>query len=80
MVEMQITVHVEPKARSRGVALEDDGTLCVRVNVPPEGSKENETMCDLLTKVQGGSKTEVCVVSGHGARLKTVAEWEAGQR
>lgn len=69
---MRITVHVQPKARSRGVSLADDGSLRVRVSVPPEGGKANEAVCDLLAKVLGVPKTEVSVVTGHRARLKMI--------
>ena len=72
VVEMRITVHVQPKARWRGAELADDGTLWVRVSVSPERGKANEAVCDLRAKVLGVSKAEVSVVSGYRSRLKTV--------
>ena len=71
-IAMRITVHVQPKARSRGVSLADDGSLRVRVSVPPEGGKANEAVCELLAKVLGVPKTDVAIVTGHRGRVKTV--------
>ena len=69
---MRITVHVQPKARSLGVTLAEDGSLRVRVTVPPEGGKANGAVCDLLAKVLDVPKTKVVVVTGHRSRVKTI--------
>ena len=69
---MRITVHVQPKARSRGVALAQDGSLRVRVTAPPEGGKANDAERDLLAKALGVPKTDVAIATGHRARVKTV--------
>jgi hypothetical protein len=68
----RITAHVQPKARTREIALRDDGSLTVKVTVAAEEGKANEAVCDLLGERLGIAKRDVRLVSGHRNRNKVL--------
>lgn len=68
----RITVHVQPKAKTREVTLREDGSLRARVTAAPEDGKANMAVCDLVAGALGIPKRDVEVQSGHKSREKVL--------
>lgn len=58
-----------------GVAVRDDGraVLKVRVRAAPESGEANSALVRLLAKSLGVSSSQVTLVAGHTARIKTLS-------
>jgi uncharacterized protein len=72
-----IAVRVTPRAsrtRIDGLTTDADGaqTLKVAVNAPPEDGKANDAVIKLLAKEWGVPKNTMTIVTGAGARRKTI--------
>ncbi|MBK1828917.1 DUF167 domain-containing protein [Haloferula rosea] len=73
---MQIRVKAVPNAkRSEVVGWEEDPrsgrVLRVRIAAPPVEGKANKALCAFLATWLGTSKSQVRLLKGEGARIKT---------
>ncbi len=66
----RIAVHVTTKAGRNEVGEWSDDELSVRVTTVPEGGKANATVCSVVAKALGVSKSSVRVVRGKTSRHK----------
>jgi len=69
---MRIRVKVVPRSSRKGVELQTDGSLVVRLSAPPVESKANEQLIELVAKHCGVAKSLLRIVSGASARVKTL--------
>ena len=67
-----LPVLVTPGASRDELRGSHDGRLKVALSAPPEKGKANQSLCRLLAKRLGLSKSQVHVVSGHTSRRKEV--------
>jgi len=72
-VTARIRVRVHPGARrERIVKRVDDGSWRIEVHAPPEDGRANDAVVRLLADVLGVKRSDVRVVTGHGARGKVI--------
>jgi uncharacterized protein (TIGR00251 family) len=74
---VRLAVRVQPGAKAAridGVANAADGgeVLKIRVTAPPAAGKANAALVAFLAKTLKLPKSAVTIISGHGAKLKTV--------
>ena len=67
-----ITVQVQPRSSSDGIAGLHEGRLKVRISAPPVDGKANERLTEVIAKTFGVSKSSVEIIKGHTSRLKTL--------
>lgn len=67
---MKITVNVKPNSRKEGVEPQPDGSLTVRVNVPPIEGRANIRVIELLSEHFDCPKSRIRLVSGAKAKRK----------
>ena len=65
-------MRVQPKARYAGVTVSEEGTITVRVSAPPERSKANAAVLEVLAHALQVSPSAVEIVRGYAARDKVV--------
>lgn len=68
----RLRLHVVPGARRAGVVGRHGDGWKVRVTAAPERGAANEAVVRLLADTLGLPRRAVTIVSGHGAREKTV--------
>jgi uncharacterized protein len=73
MQRATISVRVQPRSRSDGLAGVRDGVLVVRVMAPPLDGRANDALCRLLADLLGARRSSVTIVRGERARDKVVA-------
>jgi len=74
---VEIRVRLTPRASKDGIDgprtdAGGEARLSVRVRAIPEDGKANAALIALIAKSAGIAKSHVEIVTGHGARLKTV--------
>ncbi len=69
---MKFTVHVKANARKNEVALQEDGTLLVRVMAPPVEGKANKKVIEQLAAFFQKPKSSISIVSGKTGKFKIV--------
>ena len=74
---VRLAVRVTPNAgadRIEGVEIRDDGgaVLRIRVSAVPDRGKANAAVIALLAKALGVPKSDITLVAGDTARLKTL--------
>lgn len=67
-----LSVHVQPGARTTGVAGLYGDALKLRLAAPPVDGKANAALCQFLADYCGVAKSSVTVLSGHSSRAKRV--------
>jgi uncharacterized protein (TIGR00251 family) len=67
-----ISVRVQPRARSNEIVGDRDGVLLVRVSAPPVEGKANEALCKVIARSLGIARGRVAIVRGVGSRQKLV--------
>lgn len=70
--EVELAVHVQPRAGRSEVVGVHAGRLKVRLAAPPVEGAANEELVRLLARTLGVAPSDVTITRGHGARLKTV--------
>ena len=68
----RLRLHVVPGARRTGVVGRHGDAWKVRVTAPPDRGAANDAVVRLLADTLGLPRRSVTIVSGHGAREKTV--------
>jgi len=69
---MKFKITVKPNARKNEVVKADDGTLVVRVSVPPIEGKANEKVVEVLSDYFKKPKRCISIVSGFKGKTKIV--------
>jgi uncharacterized protein (TIGR00251 family) len=65
-------VHLQPGAKSSGIAGFRDGVLYMRVTAPPHKGQANRAMLALIAQALGVSKSDVAITRGHTSRNKVL--------
>ncbi len=68
----RLAVRVQPRAKNNAIVGWEGGALKIRLTAPPVEGKANKALVDFLAERLALSKSAVTVLSGHGARQKTV--------
>ena len=69
---VRLSVHVQPRASSDGIAGLHGDALKVRLTAPPVEGAANESLVELLSATFGIPKKAVTIVAGTGSRSKIV--------
>jgi uncharacterized protein (TIGR00251 family) len=69
---MKYKITVKPNARKNEVLLAPDGTLVIRVSVPPIEGKANEKMIEVLSEYLKKPKKSISILSGFKGKTKIV--------
>jgi len=69
---MKFKITVKPNARKNEVVRADDGTLIVRVAVPPIEGKANERVVEVLADYLKKPKRAISIVSGFKGKTKII--------
>lgn len=67
---VEISIYVQPGAKSTEVSGEHDGALKLRINAPPVDGKANAAVIAFLAECCGVSKSKVTLLSGDTNRRK----------
>jgi uncharacterized protein (TIGR00251 family) len=65
-----LPVRAKPGAKKNGVQGDRDGALVVAVNAPPEDSRANAALVEVLHEALGLKRSQIELVSGHKGRDK----------
>ncbi len=68
-----LDLHVQPGARTTGIAGVHGGRLKLKIAAPPVDNKANEHLLAWLAAVLGVAKSTLHLVRGETSRQKTVA-------
>jgi uncharacterized protein len=69
---MKFKITVKPNARKNEVTRSADGTLVIRVTVPPVEGKANEEVIDVLSEYLNKPKRSISIISGFKGRNKII--------
>jgi uncharacterized protein len=69
---MKIKIIVKPNARKNEVIRSVDGTLVIRVAVPPIEGKANEEVIEVLSEYFNKPKRSISIISGFKGRNKII--------
>ena len=72
MKPMRLRVTVKPNARKNEVICSEDGTLIVRVAVPPIEGKANEKVVEVLSEYLKKPKRSITIISGFKGKFKII--------
>lgn len=67
---VEISIYVQPGAKSTEVSGEHDGALKLRINAPPVDGKANAAVIAFLAECCGVSRSKVTLLSGDTNRRK----------
>jgi uncharacterized protein (TIGR00251 family) len=69
---MKLRITVKPNARKNEVTRSADGTLVIRVAVPPIEGKANEKVIEVLSEYLNKPKRSIAIVSGFKGKNKII--------
>jgi uncharacterized protein (TIGR00251 family) len=69
---MKLKITVKPNARKNEVTIAPDGTLQVRVTVPPIDGKANEKVREVLAEYLRKPRKSISIVSGYRGKYKII--------
>jgi uncharacterized protein (TIGR00251 family) len=69
---MKLKITVKPNARKNEVTRSADGSLIIRVNVPPIEGKANERVIEVLAEYLNKPKRSIAIVSGFKGKNKII--------
>jgi uncharacterized protein (TIGR00251 family) len=69
---MKLKITVKPNARKNEISRAADGTLLIRVAVPPIEGKANEKVIKILSEYFKKPKRSISIVSGFKGKNKIV--------
>ncbi|MGD1044957.1 MAG: DUF167 domain-containing protein [Bacteroidota bacterium] len=69
---MKFKIIVKPNARKNEVIRAADGTLIIRVAVPPIEGKANEKVIEVLSEYLNKPKRSISIVSGFKGKNKII--------
>jgi uncharacterized protein (TIGR00251 family) len=71
--QVNITVQVQPNARSNAVLGFEDGVLHLKIAAPPVKGKANRELIEFLSKLLGVSRGSINIERGITGRRKVIA-------
>ena len=69
---MKLKITVKPNARKDEVTRSADGSLVIRVNVPPIEGKANDKVIEVLSEYLNKPKRSISIVSGFKGKNKII--------
>jgi uncharacterized protein len=69
---MKFKIIVKPNAKKNEVMQNPDGTLVVRVTVPPIEGKANEKVIEVLSEYLNKSRRSISIISGFKGKNKII--------
>jgi uncharacterized protein (TIGR00251 family) len=69
---MKYKITVKPNARRNEITQCDDGTLIIRIAVPPIEGKANEKVIEVLSEYLNKPKRSISIVYGFNGRNKII--------
>jgi uncharacterized protein len=69
---MKFKITVKPNAKKNEVTRAADGSLVIRVAVPPIEGKANEKVIEVLSEYLNKSKRSISIVSGFKGKSKII--------
>jgi uncharacterized protein (TIGR00251 family) len=69
---MKLKITVKPNARKNEVTHTADGTLVIRVTVPPIEGKANEKIIEVLAEYLNKPRKSISIVSGFKGKHKII--------
>ena len=69
---MKFKITVKPNARKNEVTRSADGTLVIRVAVPPIEGRANEEVIDVLSEYLNKPKRSISIIAGFKGRTKII--------
>lgn len=69
---MKFKITVKPNARKNEVTYASDGTLVIRVTVPPMEGKANEKVIEVLAEYLNKPKKSISIISGFKGKHKII--------
>jgi len=69
---MKFSVQVKTRSKKEGVERTSEGTLIVRVHLPPAEGRANVRVCELLSEYFDKPKSCIHIVSGHSSKNKII--------
>lgn len=70
--DVEISLHVQPKARRPGITGVHDNRLRVAVSAPPEKGRANRAVVELIAKTVGVAAGRVEIIRGNSSRSKQI--------
>lgn len=70
--ELELSLHLQPRAKKNEFAGQHGGRLKVRLTAPPAEGKANAALITFLAETFGVPKSSVTLVAGHASREKRV--------
>lgn len=67
---MKINVSVKPNSKKELVSQNEDGSLLVRVNAPPQDGKANQRVIELLSRHFDVPKSSIELLHGASGKKK----------
>ena len=74
-----INVHVQPNARSTGVAGRHGDALKIRLAAPPQDSRANQLLVDFIAEKLGVPSSRVGLRRGRKSRAKLIEVFAPGE-
>ena len=69
---MKLRITVKPNAKKNEISRAADGTLVIRVAVPPIEGKANEKVIEVLSEYLNKPKRSISIVSGFKGKNKII--------
>ena len=69
---MKFKITVKPNARKNEVTRSADGTLVIRVAVPPVEGRANEEVINVLSEYLNKPKRSISIIAGFKGRTKII--------
>ena len=69
---MKFKITVKPNAKKNEVTRAADGTLVIRVAVPPIEGKANKKVIEVMSEYLNKPKRSISIISGFKRRIKII--------
>lgn len=70
--DLEVDVHLAPRARKVGLGPIHAGRIKIQVSAPPVDGKANRAVCELVAETLGVPKSQVSILRGETSRQKTL--------
>jgi uncharacterized protein len=69
---MKFKITVKPNAKKNEITRAADGTLVIRVAVPPKEGKANDKVIEVMSEYLNKPKRSISIISGFKGRIKII--------